>query len=199
MLRFTYFLVCYTLLINSCHGYGSPFYESGYRPGPGYGPGSGGKPKYRFDIAIASFVKEPTVGSVWFTPRGDFMYLNGSVAGLPAGKLLGVHVHQYGGLGNNCNDAGPHFNPFKQRHGGRTGYPRHAGDLGNIPVDRNGVMHFNLYVTLKGLGPFNGFIGRALVVHENTDDLGIFPDEGSRTTGNSGGRLACATIGYRAP
>ncbi|VDP37518.1 unnamed protein product [Schistosoma curassoni] len=85
------------------------------------------------------------------------------------------------------------------RHGGRHGYPRHAGDLGNIRVGHNSVMIFDLYVSLKGLEPYDGFIGRSLVIHANMDDLGRNADEGSRTTGNSGPRLACATIGYRAP
>ncbi|CAH8551596.1 unnamed protein product [Heterobilharzia americana] len=188
MKAFSCLLVFYIILSSNCPGYG-------YRnKDPWWG-----RRRYRFDLAIASFVKSSNPGSVWFTPRGKYMYLNGSVSGLPRGKLLGVHIHQYGGLGNMCLEAGPHFNPFKQRHGGRTGHPRHAGDLVNIPVDGNGVMHFDLWVSLYGLGPYNGFIGRALVIHQKTDDLRIFPDTGSRTTGNSGARLACATIGYRAP
>ncbi|KAK4471816.1 hypothetical protein MN116_005209 [Schistosoma mekongi] len=184
MTTYSYLLVLFILLDNYCSGYG--YYYSRYH-------------RKHFDPAIASFTKEPNTGSVWFTQHGDLMYLNGSVEGLPPNSNLGVHIHRYGGLGNMCLEAGPHFNPFNMRHGGRHGYPRHAGDLGNIRVDRYGVMVFDLYVTLRKLGPYDGFIGRALVIHANMDDLGRNPDEGSRTTGNSGPRLACAAIGYRAP
>ena len=36
----------------------------------------------------------------------------GSINGLKAGKH-GFHVHAYGELGNDCTDAGGHFNPFE--------------------------------------------------------------------------------------
>ncbi|CAH8527489.1 unnamed protein product [Heterobilharzia americana] len=103
MKAFSCLLVFYIILSSNCPGYG-------YRnKDPWWG-----RRRYRFDLAIASFVKSSNPGSVWFTPRGKYMYLNGSVSGLPRGKLLGVHIHQYGGLGNMCLEAGPHFNPFKQ-------------------------------------------------------------------------------------
>ncbi|CAH8540538.1 unnamed protein product [Schistosoma margrebowiei] len=184
MTVYSYLVILFILLDNYCSAYGFGY---SYRR------------RRRFDPAIATFTKEPVLGSVWFTQHGDFMYLNGSVAVLPPDAVLGVHIHRFGGLGNGCLEAGPHFNPFHQRHGGRHGYPRHAGDLGNIRVGHNSVMIFDLYVSLKGLEPYDGFIGRSLVIHANMDDLGRNADEGSRTTGNSGPRLACATIGYRAP
>uniref|UniRef100_A0AA85KHD2 Superoxide dismutase [Cu-Zn] n=1 Tax=Trichobilharzia regenti TaxID=157069 RepID=A0AA85KHD2_TRIRE len=189
MLTFTSSLLLLLFLLNN-HCDASDYYSYSYSY-------SSYQRKY-FDPAVATFTKRPTVGEVWFTPQGDKMYLNGSVAGLPPRHILGVHIHQFGGLGDMCLEAGPHFNPFQQVHGSLDGYPRHAGDLGNIPVGRNGVMIFNLVVTLEGLLKYDGFIGRALVIHAKTDDLGKKGDEGSRTTGNSGPRLACATIGFRA-
>nr|CAH8850560.1 unnamed protein product [Trichobilharzia regenti] len=62
--------------------------------------------------AVASFVKPPYLGSVWFTGRGYWIHVNGSVSGFQPRTQHGVHVHQYGGLGNNCNDAGPHWNLY---------------------------------------------------------------------------------------
>jgi Cu-Zn family superoxide dismutase len=37
--------------------------------------------------------------------------LSGKIDGLKSG-LHGFHVHEKGELGNDCKDAGPHFNPF---------------------------------------------------------------------------------------
>ena len=38
--------------------------------------------------------------------------IHGWIYGLKKG-FHGFHVHQKGALGNNCKDAGGHFNPFK--------------------------------------------------------------------------------------
>ena len=37
--------------------------------------------------------------------------LTGQIEGLAPG-LHGFHIHEKGELGNDCKDAGPHFNPF---------------------------------------------------------------------------------------
>ncbi|KAH8877520.1 Extracellular superoxide dismutase [Cu-Zn] [Schistosoma japonicum] len=80
-------------------------------------------------------------------------------------------------------------------HGGLTGSPRHPGDFGNLHVDHNGVMTFHLSVDISEIIHFDGFLGRALVIHEKEDDLGKTNNDGSRKTGNSGKRLTCAVIG----
>ena len=41
----------------------------------------------------------------------------------------------------------------------------------------------------------NNILGRSCVVHENEDDLGRGRHELSKTTGNSGPRVACGVIG----
>ena len=40
--------------------------------------------------------------------------IRGIIKGLKRGSH-GFHIHTKGQLGNNCKDAGPHFNPFKAR------------------------------------------------------------------------------------
>jgi Cu-Zn family superoxide dismutase len=105
--------------------------------------------------------------------------------------LHGVHVHEKG----DCNDpgamsAGGHFNPANgAHHGGPQTTVRHGGDLGNIEVGPDGKGVLDVIVPdLTVAGPGTGVVGRAIVVHENADDLQTDP------AGNSGARIGCAQI-----
>ena len=46
--------------------------------------------------------------------KGGHVEIRGSVQNLPKG-LHGFHVHENGATGNNCEDAGGHFNPTNVR------------------------------------------------------------------------------------
>ena len=73
---------------------------------------------------------------------------------------------------------------------------RHVGDLGNIftySKSFTGVNVIDSLVTLES-GADNDISGRAFVVHEGEDDLGMGGNEESLKTGNAGKRLACGII-----
>ncbi|KAK7084986.1 Superoxide dismutase [Cu-Zn] [Halocaridina rubra] len=115
------------------------------------------------------------------------------------GKIHGFHVHENSVTGGSCASTGGHFNPEEVVHGGPKDEVRHVGDLGNIEVDENGELHG--YIISDRIVAFTGkhsIIGKALVLHSGVDDLGTGGDEGSRTTGNAGGRLACCTVHMKA-
>ena len=118
----------------------------------------------------------------------------GTILNLAAGEH-GIHVHMTGNLGNNCADAGGHFNPFGQTHGGPADAVRHVGDLGNI-LSTGGTTEFTINDNVISLDPNSqaNIRGRAVVVHAGRDDLGRGGNAGSLTTGNAGGRLACGII-----
>jgi Cu-Zn family superoxide dismutase len=108
-----------------------------------------------------------------------------------------MHIHEFGALDNSCTAAGSHYDPLHSRvHGGRFGYKRHIGDLGNVVANEEGkvladFIQFDL--PLKGI---NSIVGRSVVLHANKDDLGCGSAPDSKTTGNSGGRIACGIIGW---
>jgi len=85
----------------------------------------------------------------------------------------------------------------QNHHGGPNVTERHVGDLGNIEADSTGVATFNFTDSLISLGGKHNIIGRALVVHNGTDDLGRGGTDDSRKTGSAGGRYACGVIGIQ--
>ncbi len=130
-------------------------------------------------------------GTVKFTQIGDIVRLSGEITGHTKGPK-GFHIHEKG----DCSDpkamsAGGHFNPHKGKHGGPYDPVKHAGDIGNLVFNDQGVAKVNITVgniSVSRDGP-DGIIGRALVVHMDPDDLKTDP------TGNAGGRAACGVIG----
>ncbi|KAL6516709.1 hypothetical protein OROGR_020014 [Orobanche gracilis] len=102
--------------------------------------------------------------------------------------------HEYGDTTNGCISTGAHFNPNGLTHGAPEDEVRHAGDLGNIVANADGLAEATIVDTIPLRGP-NSVVGRAFVVHELEDDLGKGGHELSLTTGNAGGRLACGVVG----
>jgi Cu-Zn family superoxide dismutase len=72
-----------------------------------------------------------------------------------------------------------------------------VGDLGNIDAGSNGVATVNITDSVISLHGAHNIIGRALVVHNGTDDLGKAGTEESKKTGTAGSRVACGVIGIR--
>ncbi|MDH4151019.1 MAG: superoxide dismutase family protein, partial [Betaproteobacteria bacterium] len=67
---------------------------------------------------------------------------------------------------------------------------KHAGDLGNLNFNDQGTATFSFVVgdiSVSADRP-DGIIGRAVIVHMDTDDTKTDP------TGNAGGRVACGII-----
>ncbi|KAJ7543900.1 hypothetical protein O6H91_09G057600 [Diphasiastrum complanatum] len=90
---------------------------------------------------------------------------------------------------------GPHFNPYNMEHGGPKDEIRHAGDLGNLRANSDGIAEVAIQDNQIPLSGSNSILGRAVVVHTDPDDLGKGGHELSKSTGNAGGRIACGVIG----
>ena len=149
--------------------------------------------------AIAVFT-ENIKGTVIFTEiiteKLNVVRIDVNISGLKPDSLHGFHVHEAGDLTDKCMSMCAHFNPFNKTHGGPDSVHRHVGDLGNLfSYGEETDTEFNLYAKdLSLVGRFS-VIGRALIVHEDADDLGKTNNPLSKTTGNSGSRIACGVIG----
>ncbi|OXA59361.1 superoxide dismutase [Cu-Zn], chloroplastic [Folsomia candida] len=121
--------------------------------------------------------------------------INGTLTGLTPKGQHGFHVHESGDIRGGCASTRGHFNPKMLTHGAPGDETRHVGDLGNIMADDKGVAVINITDRMISLTGDNSVLGRAFIVHEKEDDLGKGGDDGSKKTGNAGGRLACGIIG----
>lgn len=117
-----------------------------------------------------------------------------NLGGLPAidPQVRAIHIHQYGDLSQGCVSAGPHYNPQGVDH------PGHPGDLGNF-VSEQGIIRQILKLSEARLFGGQSILGRAVVVHQKEDDLGMGLDEESKRSGNAGKRIAGCVIGISSP
>ncbi len=130
-----------------------------------------------------------TKGIVRFSQQADGVLVNVHISGLTPGKH-GFHIHEFGDASSSDGtSAGGHFNPDGHDHGAPCGSMRHAGDLGNVEANQEGVAKMELLVKELKLNGSHSIIGRSIIVHVHEDDLS------SQPTGNAGARVACGVIG----
>lgn len=115
------------------------------------------------------------------------------VFGIP--NIHGFHIHEKPLENNNCDSAGPHFNPKNVTHGAPDATVRHVGDLGNIIASGKNETEYSFSDSIISLIPnnANNIVGRSCVIHESKDDLGLGLQD-SNKTGNAGKRIGCGTI-----
>lgn len=131
--------------------------------------------------------------------KGGATVIKGVVKGLTPGKH-GFHIHELGDLSDGCISAGSHYNPMNTTHGDVNELMSHAGDLGNIVAiaikdtsETESIV--NILADKVSLSGPQSVIGRALVLHQDVDDLGRGIHTDSLATGHSGARVACGVIG----
>ena len=134
---------------------------------------------------------------------GSGVRVKGRITGLPGGQTnKGLHIL----TDTDCpsldqfpidSKALEHFNPFKsQTHGHRDSPNKHAGDLGNIFVQYDGVSVFDFTADALSLDdPKYSIMNHSIVITEKEDDLGSNQrDPESIRVGNSGRAIACGKI-----
>jgi len=110
--------------------------------------------------------------------------------GLPPG-LHGVHIHEVPKCETpNFASAGGHWNWTNRKHGHHNPHGYHAGDLGNLKVDRNGRGQATFLVSKKDWDrKVSG--GLPVIIHAKPDD------EITDPSGKSGARIACGVLYVR--
>eukprot|EP01051_Picozoa_sp_SAG22_P005668 SAG22_NODE_343_length_11944_cov_15.500042_2_plen_509_part_00 len=116
------------------------------------------------------------------------------IRGLAPGSTHGFHVHETADFSDGCVSTGGHYNPAGASHAAPTSPSRHAGDLGNVVAGADGVARGTMTDRVLRLAGPTAVIGRSVVLHKGTDDLGRGGFSDSLTTGHAGGRLACGEI-----
>jgi superoxide dismutase, Cu-Zn family len=151
--------------------------------------------------AIAQFTTGPISGVVIFHQcmPNEAVLVTFDITG-PPNRTMGCHIHMYGDLRKGCASLGPHWNPTHSVHGYTfdTSRPCHAGDLvGNVRTNAQGKYEFSYMDPKLTIQPgIYSVLGRSVVIHDSVDDLGLGGNEESLLTGNAGGRIACAVIGW---
>lgn len=145
-------------------------------------------------VAILSPAPNQQVkGMVTFTEEAQGVRVIARISGLTPGKH-GFHIHEKGDCTPpDFTSAGGHWNPMGAKHGAPEGTDRHYGDFGNIEANENGVARLEQVFHWLSFTGTNSFLGKAVVVHQNPDDLT------SQPAGNAGPRIACGIVGIPGP
>jgi Cu-Zn family superoxide dismutase len=121
---------------------------------------------------------------------GGLVQVSAQIQGLEPGPH-GFHIHENGDCSSpDASSAGGHFSPQQHPHGAPTSSAkeRHAGDLGNVIADDNGIVVLTDKTFEIELNGPNSIIGRAVILHEREDDLKTQP------AGDAGNPVACGVI-----
>lgn len=130
-------------------------------------------------------------GTAKFEPTGNGIKVIAHIEGLKPNSKQGFHIHEFGDCtALDFSSAGSHYNPGSRQHAGPENEESHAGDMGNLVSNDKGFADYEYNFTdLTIAGGMNPVLGRAVIVHENEDNLV------SQPTGNAGARVACGVIG----
>lgn len=149
------------------------------------------------DTKTLEFTLEPksdskVSGKVTFTESEGMVNMVAELTGLSEGEHA-IHIHQKA----DCTSAdgkstGGHWNPTMEPHGkwgAKEGY--HKGDIGNFKADADGSGNITFATNEWCIGcddDKKNIIGKAIIVHQGTDDFT------SQPSGAAGSRVSCGGI-----
>lgn len=138
---------------------------------------------------VTSATVKTLKGDVKFETVKEGLQVTADLTGLIPNSTHGFHIHEKGLCdGPDYKSAGDHFNPEGGKHGAAHSKMSHVGDLGNIEADKNGNAHLVRVIPHTNADSLTKIAGKAVIVHEKTDDLKTQP------SGDSGDRIGCGII-----
>lgn len=131
-------------------------------------------------------------GTVEFSQMDDQVMMMAYLSGLTPGEHA-IHLHETADCSSDDGKStGGHWNPTHEPHGewgSEKGY--HKGDIGNFTADANGnatVLFMTDQWCMNCDDSTKNIIGKAVIVHQGTDDLV------SQPSGAAGARVSCTGI-----
>lgn len=131
-------------------------------------------------------------GNAVFRQEDGIVTMVAIMSGLEPGTHA-IHLHETADCSSDDGKStGGHWNPTGQPHGkwgDETGF--HQGDIGNFNADKkgNGTISFSTDAWCIGCGdPAKDILGKAIIVHQGTDDFT------SQPSGAAGTRISCAGV-----
>ncbi|WP_426429836.1 superoxide dismutase family protein [Winogradskyella sp. HB-48] len=148
--------------------------------------------KTEIEITLDPKSGSNATGTIKFIEENGEVTMMAYLFGLDEGEHA-IHIHESADCSSpDGTSTGGHWNPTAQPHGkwgADTGY--HKGDIGNFMVgaDGKGEVKFSTKEwCLTCEDPTKNIIGKAIIVHQGTDDFT------SQPSGAAGSRVSCGAI-----
>ncbi|SDB23201.1 superoxide dismutase, Cu-Zn family [Flavobacteriaceae bacterium MAR_2010_188] len=146
----------------------------------------------KITVDLISKSNSTVTGNAVFTVENGKVTMVAALSGLKPGTHA-IHLHETADCSAaDATSSGGHWNPTGTQHGkwgDAKGY--HKGDIGNFEANANGnaSTRFETDEWCIGCGdPSKDITGKAVVVHEGTDDFT------SQPAGNAGARVSCGGV-----
>ena len=143
-------------------------------------------------VELESKNSSNVTGNVVFIEEGENINMIATINNLNPGEHA-IHIHEKSDCSSDDGkSSGGHWNPTLTNHGkwgDQTGY--HIGDIGNFTANEKGVGIINFSTDLWCLDcddDNKNIIGKAIIVHQGTDDFI------SQPSGAAGSRISCGCI-----
>jgi len=144
------------------------------------------------DVALESRSESTAAGTVYLKDNNGTVSLSAKIGGLDPGTHA-IHIHEKADCSSaDGKSSGGHWNPTFEAHGkwgAAEGY--HKGDIGNFEANENGdgQISFETDEWCIGCGDEKkDLLGKAIVVHQGTDDFT------SQPSGAAGARVSCGGV-----
>ena len=143
-------------------------------------------------VALSSKSGSSVTGNVIFEQKGNLVTMLATLSGLDAGTHA-IHLHAESDCSSDDGTStGGHWNPTAQPHGkwgASEGY--HKGDIGNVTASEDGRATLTKTTDEWCIGcgdETKDILGKAIIVHQGTDDFT------SQPSGAAGTRVSCGGV-----